>query len=43
MQQVFQDLRTAAAMIIGMDGVNNVLSSSMSNIIADTLRPWFVE
>ena len=43
MQLAFQDLGTAAAVIIGMDGSTNVLSSSMSNIIAHTPRPWFVE
>ena len=43
MDLAFQDLRTAAAVIIGMDGATNVLLSSMSNIISHTPRPWFIE
>ena len=34
MQLDFQDMHKTAAVIIGMDGTNNVLSSSMSNTIA---------
>ena len=42
-QLAFQDLLTAAAVIIGMEVATNVLSSSMSKIIADTPRPWFLK
>lgn len=37
------ELADAPAVIIGMDGATNVLSRSMSNIIAHDPRPWFVE
>jgi hypothetical protein len=36
-------LKLAPSVILGMDGATNVLSRSMSNIIAHDPRPWFVE
>ena len=30
-------------MVIGIDGATNVLSRNVSNVIAHTPRPWFVE
>jgi hypothetical protein len=38
-----RELSCSPTIIIGMDGATNVLSRSMSNIIAHDPRPWFVE
>jgi hypothetical protein len=38
-----KELVAAPAVIIGMDGATNVLSRSVSNVIAHDPRPWFVE
>jgi hypothetical protein len=43
MTQMGQELSRAPAIIIGVDGATNVLSRSMSNVIAHDPRPWFVE
>ena len=41
--QMGKDLTTAAAVVLGVDGATNVLARSMSNIIAHSPLPWFVE
>jgi hypothetical protein len=43
MMDVGKELLRAAAFIVGVDGATNVLSRSMSNVIAHTPLPWFVE
>lgn len=40
---VLKTLATAPAVILGIDGATNVLSRSLSNVIAHDPRPWFLE
>ncbi|KAI9982158.1 hypothetical protein PInf_008049 [Phytophthora infestans] len=43
MLDVARALRESPAVTLGVDGATNVLSRSLSNVIAHDPRPWFVE
>ncbi|ETL41791.1 hypothetical protein L914_07237 [Phytophthora nicotianae] len=43
MAQMAKALIKAPSVTLGVDGATNVLSRSMSNVIAHDPRPWFVE
>ena len=38
-----KELASAVAVVLSMDGATNVLSQSMSNVVAHSPSPWFVE